>query len=122
MVPGRYLVELDVDGAKTRRELTLVMDPRISMSAATLQRQYELARDVTDVMNRSYRDGAAAKKAGHTAAADAYETINDNGASLLDAIDGVDAPPTAAATEAVARLRARLQQVQEHPPETPPNK
>jgi hypothetical protein len=98
------------------------MDPRISMSAAALQRQYELARDVTDVMNRSYRDEAAARKAGRGAAADAYGTINDNGASLLDAIDGADAPPTAAATDAVAQLRTRLQQVQAHPPETPPNK
>ena len=64
VVPGRYTVALDADGLSLRQSLTVVMDPRVSMSAAQLRQQYALARVLTSLMDRSFRDAAAAKSAG----------------------------------------------------------
>jgi photosystem II stability/assembly factor-like uncharacterized protein len=44
--PGRYTVELTVDGRDYRQPLTVEADPRVKVSTAALQRQFELARRV----------------------------------------------------------------------------
>ena len=44
--PGRYTVELTVGGRDYRQPLTVKADPRVKVSAAALQRQFELARKV----------------------------------------------------------------------------
>ncbi|HEU5479692.1 MAG TPA: hypothetical protein VFU90_07645 [Candidatus Tumulicola sp.] len=113
VVPGRYLVELDADGMKTRRVLAVTMDPRIAISAASLERQYRLAQRLAALMDRSYRDAAAAKAAGRSAASAPFDRLNGDAASLLDAVDGADAAPTYAATAAVATLEARLRDAEQ---------
>ena len=44
--PGRYTVELTVDGHDYRQPLSVEPDPRIRLSEAALQREFELARKV----------------------------------------------------------------------------
>jgi photosystem II stability/assembly factor-like uncharacterized protein len=112
VVPGRYLVVLDVDGVVTQRQLNVVMDPRISMSKAALRAQYGLAKQLTTMMDRSDTDARRATAARRFAAAENFERINDGAAFLLDTIDGVDAPPTRQAAAAVATLQARLRQIE----------
>ena len=42
-MPGKYTVVLTVDGQRSTRDLTLVMDPRVKTSVADLQKQFELS-------------------------------------------------------------------------------
>ena len=44
--PGQYTVELSVDGHDYRTPLTVKPDPRVKVSIAALQREFELARKV----------------------------------------------------------------------------
>ena len=44
--PGRYTVELTVNGRNYQQPLTVEADPRVKASTAALQRQFELARKV----------------------------------------------------------------------------
>jgi hypothetical protein len=44
--PGRYTVELSVDGQRMARPLTIEPDPRISLALDAYRRQFELARRV----------------------------------------------------------------------------
>jgi photosystem II stability/assembly factor-like uncharacterized protein len=92
VVPGRYTVRLDVDGQTFDRALEIVMDPRVSISQAALEEQYRLAVGLTALMDQSYARGD--------------HHLNDEAASLLETIDGADAPPTRQAAEAVLKLGA----------------
>ena len=64
VVPGRYTVELQADGARATRPLTVVMDPRVSISAAALREQYALAHDVASLIERTYAAIARAQASG----------------------------------------------------------
>ncbi len=119
VVPGRYVVALEVDGVIVKQPLTVAMDPRVSISSDALSRQYALSRALTTLMDRSDRDARAAATAGHTSAAAAFDGLNAEAASLLDTVDGVDAPPTSAAIAAVAVLQDRLPEIERHPPGLP---
>jgi hypothetical protein len=44
--PGRYSVELTVDGQRLRQPLTVLADPRVTLSADVYTRQFALARRV----------------------------------------------------------------------------
>ncbi|HEY5426255.1 MAG TPA: hypothetical protein VIJ77_06885, partial [Candidatus Tumulicola sp.] len=112
VVPGRYSVVLDADGVTVQRSLTVAMDPRVSMSAAALERQYALAHELTTLMDRSDHD---ARAAGHVATAQAFDGLNAEAAFLLDTIDGADAPATSQAAAAVATLREQLQTIERRP-------
>ena len=90
VVPGRYTVRLDVDGRTQVRTLEVKMDPRVAISAGALQLQYELARQLAELMDRSYARGDG--------------TLNGRAAFLLDTIEGADAAPTEQADEAVRAL------------------
>lgn len=106
VVPGRYSVRLDVDGRRFDRMLDIAMDPRVSISARALEAQYVLARLLAALMDRSYARAAAAKRAHDAKAAATFESINEEAASLLDTVDGADAPPTRQALEAVRALES----------------
>jgi hypothetical protein len=54
-VAGRYEVILTVGGETFRQPLIVKMDPRVTASAADLQAQLDLARQMTDGMESSYR-------------------------------------------------------------------
>jgi photosystem II stability/assembly factor-like uncharacterized protein len=108
VVPGRYTVRLDVDGRTVERPLVIAMDPRVAISRGALERQYALGREIAAIVNRSYDENAAAKRAGHASAAEAFATLNADAQSLLDTVEGADAPPTLQAAEAARLLEGRL--------------
>jgi photosystem II stability/assembly factor-like uncharacterized protein len=112
VVPGRYTVRLEVDGRAWQRSLDVAMDPRVSISRNALEQQYLLAHQVASLMGLSFTESAAAKTAGHAKAAAAFEALNADAGSLLDTIDGADAPPTQQAIEAVRLLEGRLRAIQ----------
>ena len=112
--PGRYMVRLEVDGKVQQQPLLVVMDPRVTMSQMALLQQYRLAQQVADLINRSAESAAASK--GNEKAAQAFEGINEAASFLLDEIDGADAPPTAAAVEAMGTLEASYARLTGHPP------
>ncbi len=109
VVPGRYLVSLDVDGHVLESMVDVVMDPRVVISSEALEAQYQLARRLTSLANRSY--DAAAKSRNNTAMA-AFTKINEAAVGLLDTVDGADAPPTQQATAAVTALEAQFDGIQ----------
>jgi hypothetical protein len=90
VVPGRYTVRLEVDGKTQTRMLKVNMDPRVAIPAAALEQQYQLARQLTALMDRSYARGDGA--------------LNGRAAFLFDTIEGADTAPTAQAVEAVRAL------------------
>ncbi len=100
--PGRYTVRLDVDGQVVTRSLTVIMDPRVHLSAAALERQYEIAHDVCSLLERL----DAARAARHLPGAGQLEFALG---SLLDTIDGSDAAPTAQALVAYASLKTQVE-------------
>ncbi|HYL26827.1 MAG TPA: glycoside hydrolase [Candidatus Nitrosotalea sp.] len=104
VVPGRYVVRLQADGVTIERPLEIVMDPRVRISSAALEQQYRLARALAALMDRSYAESASAKSAGKPTMEAAMASINGRAETLLDTIDGADAPPTAQAVEAVRAL------------------
>lgn len=87
----------------------VVMDPRVVISSEALEAQYQLARRLTSLANRSY--DAAAKSRNNTAMA-AFTKINEAAVGLLDTVDGADAPPTQQATAAVTALEAQFDGIQ----------
>lgn len=58
--PGRYSVQLDVDGQRYRQPLQVTPDPRITLPIAALQREFALARQVEQA---SLHAGAASNEA-----------------------------------------------------------
>ena len=54
-VPGRYNVVLTVDGHTYRQSLMLALDPRLHVSRTDLEAQSDLAKQMDEWMNMSYR-------------------------------------------------------------------
>jgi photosystem II stability/assembly factor-like uncharacterized protein len=54
VVPGTYEVRLTVDGKTYRQPLTVVIDPRVSVSQAALERQFLLERKIANAITASY--------------------------------------------------------------------
>jgi hypothetical protein len=104
VVPGHYTVRLAVDGTTLERPLAVAIDPRVTISPSALAQQYSLSERLVTLMDRTYAQAQAAKAAGNAKGAAALSQINDRAASLLDTIDGADAPPTSQAIEAVQAL------------------
>jgi hypothetical protein len=62
--PGRYTVELDVDGQALRQPLVVAADPRISVSQQAFDAQFQLARQIQQsrvFAHSMLKDAAAAK-------------------------------------------------------------
>ncbi len=108
VVPGRYTVRLNVDGRTVERPLVVAMDPRVAISRAALEQQYRLARELAAIVNRSYDENAAAVRAKHATAADAFASLNSDAQALLDTVEGADAAPTLQAAAAARTLEGRL--------------
>ena len=61
-VPGRYTVELTVDGRSYRQPLTIKPDPRVTVSVAAMQREFDLATKVETAAGEAAKAGAEAKQ------------------------------------------------------------
>ena len=112
VVPGRYTLRLDVDGRTFERPLVVAMDPRVTISRAALEQQHRLGREVATIVNRSYDENAAAKRAGRASAAQDFATLNADAQTLLDTVEGSDAAPTLQAAAAARSLEGRLGAIQ----------
>jgi len=106
--PGRYIVRLSVDGKTLSQSFTIVSDPRVTETAAQARDQYLLALRIADGMNRSYAQYQAAQQRKDAAAAARYARLNGSLARMLDIVDGVDAPPSAATRATVTGLLSGL--------------
>ncbi len=111
-VPGRYAVRLDVDGHTVERPLVVAMDPRVAISPSALEQQHRLGSAIAAIVDSSYDQSAAAKRAGRKTAAQDFASLNADAASLLDTVEGADAPPTLQAVEAARTLEGRLAAIQ----------
>jgi photosystem II stability/assembly factor-like uncharacterized protein len=78
VVAGRYEVVLTVGSQTFRQPLVVKMDPRVTASPADLQAQLDLARQLTDGMESSYRS---------------YYDIADLRRALLERQQGITAKP-----------------------------
>jgi photosystem II stability/assembly factor-like uncharacterized protein len=107
VVPGRYAVRLEVDGRALERPLEITMDPRVAISQRDLEVQYQLARQLTAMIDRTYAETTAAKAAGRKQDTAAFSALNSAAGTLLDTIDGADAPPTRQAIDGVQTLQGR---------------
>ncbi len=132
VVPGRYTATVTADGVSRSQPLTVVMDPRVTLSGADLARIHATAMVVyadlrtTDAALRevraSMREAEAARKAG-TAGADAkaaalapfatgdasFARLNQQLGQLFGIVNGVDALPTTQTLAAVERLHRLVQ-------------
>jgi photosystem II stability/assembly factor-like uncharacterized protein len=94
VVPGRYTVKLIADGATQTRSLTVLMDPRIHLSQAALEKQYRVAHDTAMLIDRTYNEDKPA-----------LARVNGMLSMLIDSIDGADAPLPTETVRAYCTLR-----------------
>lgn len=94
--PGHYVVRLNVDGIVTSKQLTVLMDPRVHISATALAQQYALAHALTLLLDRL---------AGRRGVDELVYDLE----TLLQTVDGSDNAPTAQARTAYATLRADIE-------------
>ena len=127
VLPGEYQVQLtiaDVEPSamgtmsvrRPSQKLTVKLDPRLKVSAADLQKQFELEMEISAAMQQAY---AALEQRGQLASAKQAQTPGEvnplartlnNLASLLEVVDAADAAPTQQAQEAWQELRGKLEQ------------
>jgi hypothetical protein len=88
------------------------MDPRVRTSQRALDEQYRLARRIASLSDQSYAAHGSADAAGHSKAADAFAALNADAESLLDTVEGADAPPTRQAIEAFGLLEGQMSTIQ----------
>ncbi len=113
-VPGTYTIKLSVDGRTLSRPLTLKMDPRATITALGLQRQFSLATTIGGMMNRTF---AAIRQSNPQSATrnpqyDQLVALNADLATAYDVVEGADRAPTTQAAKAVAALEQRLKKLQ----------
>jgi photosystem II stability/assembly factor-like uncharacterized protein len=93
--PGRYIVELAVDGRTFREPLTIAPDPRVQLDDAEYARQFALARKIESDQER-LADAASEAKRLHKGVAEARKDAASD-AKLLAALDAFDADVVARA-------------------------
>ncbi|MBZ5513026.1 MAG: hypothetical protein LAN70_17910 [Acidobacteriia bacterium] len=120
VMPGKYEVRMTIDGKSYSQPLAVKLDPRLKVSAADLQKQFELETEIGAAMQQAY---AALEQRGQLASAKQAQTPGEanplartlnNLASLLEVVDTAGAAPTQQAQEAWQELRAKMgQQLQQ---------
>jgi hypothetical protein len=140
--PGRYTVELDVDGQVLRQPLEIRPDPRISVAQAGFDAQFALARQLEATRARAHsilkaaaalKERAAASKDGRAKAIaaeidalvgtpPAVEGSSDAGTllgvsdrldTLAAAVESADGAPTADALRGAATLTSALAAIEQ---------
>jgi photosystem II stability/assembly factor-like uncharacterized protein len=116
VLPGEYQVRLTVDGKTYTQPLTVKLDPRLKVSAAELQKQFDLEMQIAAAMQQAY---AAMKQRGQIptenhvqppAKPDTLAGTLSRLTTLLEVVDTADAAPTQQAQEAWQELHAKLEQ------------
>jgi photosystem II stability/assembly factor-like uncharacterized protein len=111
-LPGAYQVRLTVDGATYAQPLKVKLDPRLKVTAADLQKQFDLEMQISAAMQQGYaalqQRGKIGTQAQAPAENDPLGRVLANLASLLEVVDTADAAPTQQAQEAWRELQAEL--------------
>jgi photosystem II stability/assembly factor-like uncharacterized protein len=105
--PVTYTVTLEADGARTTRTLTVREDPRVAVTAAQLDAQYALARELATAAQHAY-DASLRVRARDAALGRELARTNGRLAAILDAVDAADAAPTTAQRDAFTTERHAL--------------
>ncbi|MBL8143115.1 MAG: glycoside hydrolase [Acidobacteria bacterium] len=129
VVPGSYTVTIAADGVSRSQPLTVVMDPRVTLSTADLARIYTTAMGLyddlraTDAAMRDVRAAVrSAESVGQAGTAGerlkalapfssgeaSFARLNQQLAQLFGIVNGVDAVPTAQTQAAVDAVRASV--------------
>ena len=87
--PGSYQVRLNVEGKSLTEPLELKMDPRVNVSLADMQKEFDLELKIREVLNemhdtvREIRDTRAQIRNMRTRLEDArYKSVNDSASAL----------------------------------------
>jgi photosystem II stability/assembly factor-like uncharacterized protein len=132
-LPGRYSVTLTMGDVVRKVPLMVKMDPRVTVTAATLREQAALAESLAQGMEhdvellsrvRALRVQLTALKGGPLgAAADSLDArvagldpdlsrLNGDLAVVFGAVEGADAVPTASLVRTVGKVAGRLRELQ----------
>ncbi len=129
VLPGKYTVTLTVGGKSYTEPFVVKLDPRVHVTMNALERQLKLEKSIDAALNqavsahKSATDMLKAKKSTLTASTvTAIEEIAQKGkpslaraagdlASLVTAVQGVDAAPTQGETEVYNHLRKELDEL-----------
>ena len=107
LVPGHYTVTLNVDGRVSSQPLTIVMDPRSTMTRSELAEQYAMAHATASIINNSYAVMQRAKARKDMKAVRALGRLNGTASALLGLVDEVDAPVPQGTHDAFCSLSAQ---------------
>jgi photosystem II stability/assembly factor-like uncharacterized protein len=114
VLPGKYEVHMTVDGKSYSQRLMVTLDPRLKVTTADLQKQFELEMQIAAAMRQAY---AAMQQRGQVPSpnqeqappqGDTLARTLSNLATLLEVVDTADAAPTQQAQEAWQEQRAKL--------------
>ncbi|MBV9438841.1 MAG: hypothetical protein JOZ24_02495 [Candidatus Eremiobacteraeota bacterium] len=103
--PGRYRLTLDVDGARSERNVEVLADPRKRVAPADFAAQFAFEREVATAAETAYRRG--------------LRSVNAGLLRLLATVDAADARPSSSQRAEFARLRTSRERGQAPPDETP---
>ena len=107
VLPGRYTVRLSSNDKTVTQPLIVRMDPRVKTSSAGLARQFALASQLTNALERSaaaQRDGAAGLDSARKVS---LAKLSGELADLFGQVGGADAAPTSQLEATIAdRVRA----------------
>ncbi len=107
VLPGRYTVRLSANGKTVTQPLIVRMDPRVKTSSAALARQFALASQLTNALERAaiaQRDGAAGLDSTRKAS---LAKLSGELADLFGQVVGADVAPTSQLEATIAdRVRA----------------
>jgi hypothetical protein len=114
VLPGKYEVQITVDGKSYSQPLMVKLDPRLKVTAADLQKQFDLEMEISGAMQQGYAALEQRKRMAPATSAqeqgDPLARTLNNLASLLEVVDTADAAPTEQAQEAWQELRAKMEQ------------
>jgi len=103
VVPGQYTVELHVGAETYSQPLTVMMDPRVTTSAAGLEQQLSFSLRLKRMMDET----GDALEAAPAEIKDSLSKLNGNVAHVYEIIQGCDDAPTTQAVAAVATLETQ---------------
>jgi len=105
VTPGRYTVQLNVDGRVSTAPLTVEMDPRVTMTRYALVEQYSMAHQTARLIDSTNAGEARAQAHKNAAAMRIFGRLNAGLSALMELIDGADAPVPEGTRNAFCTLR-----------------
>ncbi len=123
VLPGKYTVELNVDGKTYSQEIEIKLDPRVHLTATDLRQQFDFAQsvyhDLVNAYNIHNKINSILKKNSSTAEEDSLQTIANKGetnfayiigglAGLINTVEEADASPTQGQRDVYLMYKSQL--------------